>query len=179
MNHCLSLGVRCDWNATGTPSWPSCAPPREFDWLKAGSSSVQQQALRQLRKAFCDFFANPACFGRPRFRSKSRTTDGFVVRDVRVRTLNRKWSTVHVPKVGWLKFRRDRTTGRPRHGPRQPATAARPLACVLRCPADPNGSSHRRAPMPSAVGIDRGVTDTVATSDGELVRHPTSNTERR
>ena len=59
MNHCLALGVRCDWNG-----WdPQLVELRDTDgleWLGAGSSSVQQQALRQLCKAFRGFFANPA-----------------------------------------------------------------------------------------------------------------------
>ena len=110
MNHCLALGVRCDWNEWD-PHLVELRNTDGFEWLRAGSSSIQQQALRQLRKAFRDFFANPAHFGRPRWRSKTRTTDGFVVRDVTVRKLNRKWSAVHAPKVGWLKFRRDRPVG--------------------------------------------------------------------
>jgi putative transposase len=49
-------------------------------WLGEGSSSVQQQALRDFDKAMAAFFdpANPA--GRPRYRSK-RGVQGFVIRD--------------------------------------------------------------------------------------------------
>ena len=105
----------------------------------------------------------------PRWRSKTRTSDGFVVRDVTVRELNHKWSAVHVPKAGWLKFRRDRPVGD--HG----------MAHVTR---DRSGRWHvsfsaaQTAVKPvegseaCAVGVDRGVTDTVATSDGELFDIP-------
>ena len=168
MNHCLSLGVRCDWN-DWDPQLVELRNTEGLEWLRGGSSSIQQQALRQLRKAFRDFFANPAHFGRPRWRSKQRTRDGFVVRDVSVVKLNRKWSAVHVPKAGRLKFRRDRPLGE--HG----------MAHVTR---DRCGRWHVSfsAPQTSvrakdgadacAVGIDRGVTDTVATSDGELFNTP-------
>ena len=168
MNTAHRMGLRCDWG-----SWDQqLAEARNaegLEWLKDGSSSVQQQALRQLRQAWRSFFANPSHFGRPRFRSKARTTEGFVVRDVTVVKLNRKWSAVRVPKAGWVKFRRDRPVGD--HG----------MAHVTR---DRCGRWHVSfaAPQPAvepvegsegcAVGVDRGVTHTVATSDGELFTIP-------
>src|SRR6266550_1145286 len=59
-------------------------------WLREGSSSVQQQVLRDFDRAMDAFFdpENPA--GKPTFRSK-RGTQGFVIRDTRVRRLSRKW----------------------------------------------------------------------------------------
>ena len=169
MNTAFRMGLRCDWGG-----WDrQLAEARNADgleWLKAGSSSVQQQALRQLRQAWRNFFENPAHFGRPRFRSKARSTEGFVVRDVSVVKLNRKWSAVRVPKAGWVKFRRDRPLGdhgmahitKDRSG-RWHVSFAAPQTPVR----DPAVGSE-----PSAVGIDRGVTDTVATSDGELFDIP-------
>src|ERR1039457_2927461 len=69
-------------------------------WLAAGSSHVQQQALRDFDGAMAAFFdkTNPA--GRPDFRSK-RGTQGFVVRVTKARRLSRHWGEVHVPKCGW------------------------------------------------------------------------------
>src|SRR5215831_9145513 len=51
-------------------------------WLAAGSSSVQQQALRDFDRALAAFFdpKNPA--GRPAYRGKHRA-QGFAVRDTR------------------------------------------------------------------------------------------------
>ncbi len=51
-------------------------------WLAAGSSSVQQQALRDFDRAMAAFFdrQNPA--GKPSYRNR-RGTQGFVVRDVK------------------------------------------------------------------------------------------------
>ena len=168
MNHCLALGVRCDWNEWD-PQLVELRNTDGFEWFGDGSSSIQQQALRQLRKAFRDFFSNPAHFGRPRWRSKTRTTDGFVVRDVTTRKLNRKWSAVHIPKAGWVKFRRDRPLGdhgmahvtRDRSG-RWHVSLAAPQTAVK--PVE--GSADR------AVGVDLGITTTVATSDGELLNIP-------
>lgn len=168
MNTAYAMGLRCDWG-TWDRQLAELRNTEGLGWLKDGSSSIQQQALRQLRQAFVNFWKNPGHFGRPRFRSKRRTGDGFVVRDVSVVKLNRKWSAVRVPKAGWVKFRRDRPLGdhgmahvtRDRCG-RWHVSFAAPQP-----PVEPVEGSERRA-----VGVDRGVTHTVATSDGELFTIP-------
>ena len=73
-------------------------------WLGAGSSSVQQQALRDFDRALVAFFdkTNPA--GRPGYRSR-RATQGFTIRDTRARRVSRRWGEVWVPKCGWVRFR--------------------------------------------------------------------------
>ena len=73
----------------------------------AGSSSVQQQALRDFDKAIGAFFdpQNPA--GKPSYRSR-RGTQGFVIRDVTARRLNRNHAEVFVPKCGYVRFRLSR-----------------------------------------------------------------------
>src|SRR5664280_2394547 len=69
------------------------------DWLASGSSSVQQQALRDFDQAMAVYFAgthrNPS-------RRKAGRNEGFCVRDVTVRRLNRRWSAVQgdPPDVG-------------------------------------------------------------------------------
>ncbi len=136
-------------------------------WLREGSSSVQQQALRDFDKAMAAFFgkANPA--GRPRFRGK-RGVQGFVIRDTKVRRLNRHWGEVHVPKCGWVRFRWTRPL------PDRPGMA--------RVTVDRAGRWHVSFPAPqppvvrevtgSAVGIDRGVRTALVTSDGQHYRAP-------
>src|SRR5215471_12686463 len=72
-------------------------------WLREGSSTVQQQALRDFDRAMAAFFdpENPArC---PGFRSK-RGPQGFVIRDTKVRRISRKHGEVFVPKCGWVRF---------------------------------------------------------------------------
>ena len=56
-------------------------------WLGAGSSSVQQQALRDFDKALAAFVdpANPA--RKPGYRSK-RHTQGFAIRDTKCASMN-------------------------------------------------------------------------------------------
>jgi putative transposase len=76
-----------------------------FDWLAAGSSSVQQGALRDLRQALRNWWSNPAHFRRPTWRSARKGDMGFVVRDLSVTRLNRKWGEIGIPKAGRIRFR--------------------------------------------------------------------------
>jgi len=68
------------------------------DWLGAGSSSVQQAALRDLRQALKNWWSNPGHFRRPTWRSHRKGHNGFVVRDLAVTRLNRKWGECHHPE---------------------------------------------------------------------------------
>jgi putative transposase len=136
-------------------------------WLAEGSSSVQQQALRDFDRAMAAFFGpgNPA--GKPRFRSR-RGAQGFGVRDTRVRRLSRRWGEVFVPKCGWVRFRWTRML---------PETLG-----MARVTCDRSGRWHvsftapqpalNREPTGAVVGIDRGVRTALVTSDGQHYRAP-------
>jgi hypothetical protein len=76
---------------------------KELDWLRAGSSSVQPAALRDLDRAFANFYAGRAAY--PSFKRRDDRQGSFVIRDLTVRRLNRKWGVVTVPKVGVVRFR--------------------------------------------------------------------------
>jgi transposase len=80
----------------------------EYDWLEAGSQTVQQQALRDFAQAMRNFFNG--YHRRPRWR-KAGVHEGF--RQVGVKThhverLNRRIGRIWVPKVGWVRFRLSR-----------------------------------------------------------------------
>lgn len=80
----------------------------ECGWPRAGSQTVQQQALRDFDRAVADFFGGTR--GRPRWR-KAGTHEGFRIVGAqarRVERLSRKWGRVLVPKVGWVSFRLSR-----------------------------------------------------------------------
>jgi putative transposase len=140
------------------------AEARAGTWLGLGSSSVQQQALRDFDQALRNWWAGT--HGRPRWREKG-ADEGFCIRDVRVRPISRKWAQVYVPKVGWVRFRLTRPIGE--HG----------MARVTR---DRAGRWHVSfsAPQPpivravtgTAVGIDVGVAHTVTTSAGDHLDIP-------
>jgi putative transposase len=136
-------------------------------WLAQGSSSVQQQALRDFDTAMAAFFdpRNPA--GKPSWRSR-RGTQGFVIRDVTARRLNRRHAEVLVPKCGYVRSRLSRDL------PAGPGMA--------RVTCDRSGRWHVAFPGPQpaldrepagrVTGIDRGVRTALVTSGGQHYRAP-------
>lgn len=140
---------------------------KELDWLGAGSSVVQQGALRDLDRAFKNFFKGRADY--PVFKKRKKTDlGGFVVRDVSVRRLNRRNAEVLIPKLGYVRFRL--SVG---WAEIQQATSAR-----ITCRNNRWHVSFVTPPKPKqttgqgVVGIDRGVTITAMTSDGQKFHAP-------
>jgi putative transposase len=147
-------------------------------WLREGSSSVQQQALRDFGQAMAAFFdaANPA--GRPSWRKAGRD-EGFRIvgrgGQWDVRRVSRKAGQVWVPKAGWVRFRWSR--------------AVPPGAKSYRVTRDRAGRWHVSfavipAPVPApgngqVVGIDRGVAVSAALSTGDLLHAPALTARER
>lgn len=140
---------------------------KELDWLGAGSSVVQQGALRDLDRAFKNFFEGLADY--PVFKKRKKTDlGGFVIRDVSVRRLNRRNAEVQIPKLGYVRFRLSVNWADIRQ-----ATSAR-ITCrnnrwhvSFTTPPKPKKATGR-----GVVGIDRGVTITAMTSDGQRFQAP-------
>ena len=81
---------------------------RAESWLACGSQTVQQQALRDLDQAWQRFFAGT--HKRPKWR-KAGEDEGLRIvgpQAVRVRQDNGARSSVLVPKIGWVSFKRSR-----------------------------------------------------------------------
>ena len=137
-------------------------------WLAAGSSSVQQQALRDYDQAVRNWLGHRS-HRKPTWRKAGRD-EGFCIRDVKVEKCSRRWARVFVPKVGWLRFRLSRAL---------PAGTG-----MARVTLDTAGRWHvsftatqpaiNREPADSAVGIARGVATTVALSTGQHYQIPHS-----
>jgi transposase len=146
-----------------------------FGWLRDGSQTVQQQALRDFDQARSNYFAGS--HRRPTWR-KAGQHEGFRIvgpQAGRVEQVSRKWARVLVPKVGWVRFRVSR---------------ALPEARSYRVNRDSVGRWHIAFaavpdPIPApgtgeVVGIDRGVTVSAALSTGELLNCPgLSESEQR
>jgi transposase len=142
----------------------------ENPWLREGSQTVQQQALRDFDQAMRSFFAGT--HRRPTWRKAGRD-EGFRVTGARgvqwdVRRLSRHVGEVRVPKVGWVRFRWSRAVPkdarsyrvtRDRSGRWHVAFAAIPG------PVEGPGTGE-------AVGIDRGVAVSAALSTGEMLTVP-------
>ncbi|MEV8371255.1 transposase [Kribbella sp. NPDC056861] len=138
-----------------------------FGWLRAGSQTVQQQALRDFDQAVRSF--QRGTHRRPSWR-KAGLREGFrIVGSQASKTvkLNRKWAVVNIPKVGWVRLRVSR---------------AIPAAKSYRVTLDHAGRWHLAFavvpdPLPppgtgQVVGVDRGITVSAALSTGELLTCP-------
>jgi putative transposase len=139
----------------------------ESGWLRAGSQTVQQQALRDFAQAMVGYFAGT--HRKPTWRKAGRN-EGFrivAVKREHVRRLSRKIGEAWVPKAGWVRFRWSRAV---------------PSAKSYRVTLDRTGRWHIAftaipSPVPGpgtgdVAGIDRGVAVSAALSTGELLRCP-------
>lgn len=134
----------------------------EIDWMKAAPIHALQAALKDLDRAFQNFFEGRASY--PRFKRKG-DGDGFRLKDkayLGFKRLTRKLGAVKLPKIGWVKLRGYRPLG----GELRNVTISRRdghwyVAIAWQAEvADPAPSQ-----MPE-VGIDRGVAIFAALSTG-------------
>jgi putative transposase len=132
----------------------------EFDWIAAVSVIPLQQALRDLDKAYQNFFAGRSEYPYPRKRSVNDSFR-FNGQDCAWRKLNAKWGAVKFPKIGEVKFRL--TRGIP--GTVKNVTIVND---ALGWHVVFSVEIEHKAPenFGPAVGIDRGVAHTLALSDG-------------
>jgi putative transposase len=136
-------------------------------WLGAGSSSVQQQALRDFDKALAAFFATSSPAGRPGYRN-GKGIQGFVVRDTKVRLVSRRWGAVYIPKCGWVKFRWTRPLPGKLGTARVTCDRAWRWHVSFPAPQPPVA----RQPTSAMAGVDRGVRTALVTSSGQHYRAP-------
>ena len=142
----------------------------EFDWIRAVHVTPQQQALRDLDRAYANFFNGIAEY--PGFRRRGvNDSFRFQGREIKTRKLNANWSeVVRLPKIGWVRYH-----------------DTRPLAGTLNnvtINLTPSGwhisfnlaieQDAPATPLPAQVGIDCGVAETLALSTGEMLTLPSS-----
>ena len=77
----------------------------ETAWLADAPVHPLQQTLKDLERAYTNFFAKRADF--PRFRKKGRG-DGFRYPDPKQIKLDQANSRIFLPKLGWLRYRNSR-----------------------------------------------------------------------
>jgi putative transposase len=140
----------------------------EYDWLAAGSQTVQQQALRDFAQAMRNFFGGT--HRSPTWR-RAGMHEGFrqvAVKRRHIERVNRRFGRVRVPKVGWVRFRLSRPVPEEVKSYRVTRDrAGRWHVSFAHIPDPIPGPSDR-----SIVGIDRGVVVSAALSTGELLKTP-------
>lgn len=139
---------------------------RENDWLGAVHSTPLTQALIDLDRAFSNFFSGRARY--PCFKRKDRAVS-FRHRGAHIRFEQRssRFVMIQIPKIGLVKLRLTREW----RGRIVSATFRRDalgwhvaLSCDIEHEVQPSS-------LPS-IGIDRGVANTLALSNGELLSTP-------
>jgi len=82
------------------PAWK-----RELVWLKLSPAQTLQQSLKDLERAYTNFFAKRAEF--PRFKKKG-VRDSFRYPQPQQIKLDETNSRIFLPKLGWLRYRNSR-----------------------------------------------------------------------
>lgn len=139
---------------------------RDVEWIGSLPSGPMQQALRDLDRAFANFFSGRAQY--PSFRRRGvNDAFRFQAKELRIRTINARWSAVRIPLLGWVRFRATRQS----KGSEISATFSRDalgwhvsFACEIDHEAPANDNP--------AVGIDRGIAVSLALSNGETFNLP-------
>ncbi len=145
----------------------------DTEWLKAVDSQLLQQALKDVDRAFQNFFDKRSRF--PCFKSKRRETPSFRIPQ-RVKVESGK---VYVPKVGWVKVRQSQLVD----CPTKSATFKRDatgrwyvtLTAEFEIPASQGTLPDVPPPLAKSeqvVGIDLGLKDFAVLNTGERVAPP-------
>jgi putative transposase len=132
----------------------------ETSWLAAAPVHPQQQALKDLERAYRNFFAKRAAF--PRFKKKGQHSS-FRYPDPKQFKLDQANSRIFLPKLGWVRYRNSREVlGTPKN------------VTVSNCTGKwfVSIQTAREVEQPvahgDAVGIDMGIVRFATLSDGTV-----------
>ncbi|MGO4308216.1 RNA-guided endonuclease InsQ/TnpB family protein [Cupriavidus sp. RAF12] len=131
----------------------------ETPWLKDAPTHPLQQTLKDLERAYANFFAKRADF--PRFKKKGQS-DSFRYPDPKQIKLDQGNSRIFLPKLGWLRYRDSRDV----------LGAVKNVTVSLSCGkwfVSIQTEREIEQPLPqatTAVGIDMGIARFATLSDG-------------
>jgi putative transposase len=84
----------------------------DLPWLADLPAQSAQQVLRQLDRAYANWWNPEHPAQAPTFRKRSRGLSiPFPGKTVQVRQCSRRWAEVRLPKLGWVRFRLSRSLG--------------------------------------------------------------------
>lgn len=139
-----------------------------LEWVGQNASRESLKiALRDLDSAYSRFFKGLGGF--PKFKRRGRGESFSCSAGVYgYRRVNRRWSEIRIPKIGWVRVRRHV----PIRGRMKTATVSRDdVGWHVSFTVELIGPAPKR-PAPNPVGIDRGVANTVALSTGQMLSQP-------
>jgi putative transposase len=132
----------------------------ETAWLRENHSQILQQSLKDLDRAYANFFAKRAEF--PRFKKKG-VHDGF--RFPQGYKLDQVNDRIFLPKLGWLRYRNSREV----LGTLKNVTVSQSSGKWFVAIQTQREVSEPVHPSTLVIGIDLGVACFAATSDGEMI----------
>lgn len=146
----------------------------EFDWIRAAPCSALHQAIRDLQKAFVAFWRGRAAFPTPR---KKGVNESFRLqaKDCSFTEPVGRFAFVKIPNIGRVRFRLTRPIpGLPVNVTVSENALGWHVAIV--CEID----DPSVAPAGASIGIDRGIANTLALSNGDFASTDcTASLERR
>jgi len=139
------------------PAWK-----QEFPWLKQPPAQTLQQALKDLERAYVNFFEKRA--DAPRFKKKGRSKASFRYPQPEQIKLDEANSRIFLPKLGWMRYRNSR---RIQGGVRNVTISltAGKWCMSIQTEREVGTPVH---PSSSAVGVDLGVARFATLSDGTV-----------
>jgi len=139
-------------------AWRSSA---ETAWLKEAPVHPLQQALKDLERAYSNFFAKRSDF--PRFKKKGQS-DSFRYPDPKQIKLDQSNARIFLPKLGWLRYRNSREVLGEIRNATVSCRAGRWFVSI-----QTEREVEQPIPQGGAVGIDMGVVRFATLSDGAFV----------
>ena len=135
---------------------------QETPWLKDAPIHPLQQSLKELERAYKNFFAKRAAF--PRFKRRDSAA-GFRYPDAKQFKLDEANARIFLPKLGWLRYRKSRCVEGKLCNVTVSCRAGRWYASI---------QTEREVAQPvpaatSSVGIDVGVARFATLSDGSFI----------
>ena len=137
------------------PSWKTAHP-----WLSDAPSQALQQSLKDLERAYTNFFQKRADF--PDFHKKGRKDSFRIPQGFEVDSSNGR---ISLPKIGWMRYRKSRgIAGRPKNV--TVSIVAGKVFVSIQTEREVEPVMH---PSTSLVGVDWGVVNFVTMSNGEVI----------
>ena len=138
------------------PAWKNCPATQ---WLKDSPSQTLQQSLKDLERAYSNFFAKRAAF--PRFKKKGK---GDSFRYPQGCKLDQANNRIFLPKLGWLRYRNSREV----------LGAIKNVTVSLHAQKwfvsiQTEHEVAQSVPQGGIVGIDLGITRFATLSDGSFI----------
>lgn len=133
---------------------------KELEWLADAPAQVLQQALKNLDRAYGNFFAKRTGF--PKFKKKGMYSSFRYPQDIKLEQHN---SRIYLPKLGWVRYRNSREV----LGTVKNATVSRSNGrwyASIQTEREVETPVH---PSESIVGLDMGITRFATMSDGSHV----------